>query len=242
MKKPFERRPSVLLAGTFLFSFLLAVGIPNELGRPFSLPVTLGICAALAVPLLLSLFFLFRFRPGGMELMQKPLPSGKWLVLGLADMETGKSVSLPYGMTAQRSYDKIVITRSDEKEPEDDAPVKVKGSIETSIYPYDKNVSISKKEYTKMIDYDKINSALVLRTPGPDDFIVVDGRGGTKKLSRYFTHAKVERNERLSFPVVADGDEIVWIVGLRLSERYKVEDSTKRVMEIRYVSEDIKEI
>ena len=84
MKKLFERRPSVLLAGTFLFSFLLAVGIPNELGRPFSLPVTLGICAALAVPLLLSLFFLFRFRPGGMELMQKPLPSGKWLVLGLA--------------------------------------------------------------------------------------------------------------------------------------------------------------
>ena len=39
MKKLFERRPSVLLAGTFLFSFLLAVGIPNELGRPFSLPV-----------------------------------------------------------------------------------------------------------------------------------------------------------------------------------------------------------
>lgn len=164
------------------------------------------------------------------------------LVLGLVDMETGKSVNLPYGMTAQRSYDKIVVTRGDEKEPEDGEPIKVKGSIETSIYPYDKNVSISKKEYTKMIDYDKINSALVLRTPGPDDFIVVDGRGGTKKLSRYFTHAKVERNERLSFPVVADGDEIVWIVGLRLSERYKVEDSTKRVMEIRYVSEDIKEI
>ena len=74
----------------------------------------------------------------------------------------------------------------------------------------------------------------VLRTPKPDDFIVVSSDGGTKKLSRFFTHSKIDREQRAVFPVVADGNEIIWVVGLRLSERYKVTGSTKRVMKITY--------
>ena len=108
------------------------------------------------------------------------------------------------------------------------------GTITTEIIPYDASLDLSKKEYTKLIDCDKINFVPVLRTPQPDDFIVVSGEGGSKKLSRFFTHSKVDREKRESFPVVADGDEIIWVVGLRLSERYKVTGSTKRVMKITY--------
>ena len=75
---------------------------------------------------------------------------------------------------------------------------------------------------------------LVLRNPEPDDFIVVTEEGGTKKLARFFTDRKVERNLRQSIPVVADGNEIVWIIGMRLSERYKISPSTKTVVEITY--------
>jgi tRNA(Ile)-lysidine synthase len=75
---------------------------------------------------------------------------------------------------------------------------------------------------------------LVLRTPEPEDFIVINESGGRKKLSRLFTDFKLDRSKRGNVPVVADGNEIVWVVGMRLSERYKITDSTETIMEISY--------
>ena len=160
-------------------------------------------------------------------------------VCALADMESGKSVDLIYGIQARRSYDTIVLSIkptsiTQEQTIEKSGESQPRGTITTEIIPYDASLDLSKKEYTKLIDCDKINFVPVLRTPQPDDFIVVSGEGGSKKLSRFFTHSKVDREKRESFPVVADGDEIIWVVGLRLSERYKVTGSTKRVMKITY--------
>ena len=158
--------------------------------------------------------------------------------ISLGDMESGKSVNLPYGMIAERVYGRIIIRKNSEDLDEEMAVI---GRLETESFDYDESISISKKEYTKMIDYDKINSALCLRLPQPEDYIVISAEGGTKKLSRFFTSEKVERSRRGSVPVVADGNEIVWIVGFRLSERYKVTSETRRVMRIDYVAEGIKE-
>ena len=152
-------------------------------------------------------------------------------VIALSEKESGKRVDLPYGMTAERIYDRISI-RSESVKTEGDGGVK--GSIVVGTFAYTEDLDISKKEYTKMIDCDKIKSTLVLRNPEPDDFIVVTEEGGTKKLARFFTDRKVERNLRQSIPVVADGNEIVWIIGMRLSERYKISPSTKTVVEITY--------
>ncbi|SEQ71112.1 tRNA(Ile)-lysidine synthase [Lachnospiraceae bacterium NE2001] len=157
-------------------------------------------------------------------------------ILSLADMESGKRVDLPYDMQAYRSYDKIVIIKKGAEPDAENLIIKPEGLIETEVFLYDESLDLSKKEYTKLIDCDKINFVPVLRIPKPDDFIVVSSDGGTKKLSRFFTHSKIDREQRAVFPVVADGNEIIWVVGLRLSERYKVTGSTKRVMKITYTN------
>ncbi|MBR6403905.1 MAG: tRNA lysidine(34) synthetase TilS [Eubacterium sp.] len=148
--------------------------------------------------------------------------------------ENGKRVNLPYGMVASRVYDRIVIKNvsSGESRETDD---KNEGRIVITEMTFSDHMEISKKEYTKMIDCGKIKSTLVLRKPSPDDYIVISKNGGSKKLSRYFTAEKVERDRRQDIPVVADGDEIVWIVGMRLSERYKVGPDTEKVAVIDYV-------
>ncbi len=166
----------------------------------------------------------------------------------LIDLETGKSVDLIYRMRARRSYNEIIICKDEKtsgkssyieeasiEEAFMDGMDTFPGVLETEVLDYDEGLEISKKEYTKMIDYDKIKTALVLRTPKQDDYIVINGDGGRKKLSRFFSHSKIEQSERTGFPVVADGDEIVWVVGLRLSEAYKVTPDTKRVMVLRYI-------
>ena len=154
-------------------------------------------------------------------------------VAGLARRDTGKEVSLPYEMYAERIYGKIRIGKVSgrlkgeiEGEPG--------GHLEIDTFPYKGDMEISKKEYTKMIDYDKIHLVPVLRTPQKDDYIVINSDGGRKKLYRYLSSSKIERDLRDLVPVVADGDEIIWIVGHRLSERYKIDENTKTVCIITY--------
>ena len=206
-------------------------------------------------------------------------------VIGLAELESGKKISLPYGMVAERVYSEIRISLvdgessrrgngnqqagcGDGKEHAGSGDGKEHagsgdgnehavsgdgkksgcgadaydekgeiGRIEIRELENSDDLDLSKKEYTKLIDCDKIKSTLCLRYPQAGDFLVINQNGGRKKLSRYFTEVKIERSLRDKVPVVADGDEIVWVVGYRLSENYKVTPSTRKVTEIRYIKE-----
>ena len=51
-------------------------------------------------------------------------------------------------------------------------------------------------------------------------------------MKDFFIDYKVERDERDRIPLICDGDEIMWVVGFRISEKYKVTDKTSRILEI----------
>jgi tRNA(Ile)-lysidine synthase len=53
---------------------------------------------------------------------------------------------------------------------------------------------------------------------------------GQKKLQDFFVDAKVPRHQRCRVPLVVSGGEIAWVVGFRVDERFKVTDSTRRVL------------
>ena len=91
---------------------------------------------------------------------------------------------------------------------------------------------ISEKRYTKTIDYGKITGTLVIRTRKPGDFLTVRSDGARKKLSDYFTDEKVPRDRRDRIPLLADGNEIVWVIGRRLGYRYRVSESTERFLTV----------
>ena len=63
---------------------------------------------------------------------------------------------------------------------------------------------------------------------------MVTSKGGKKKLKDYLIDEKIPRLERDHLMLLASGQEILWIVGKRISEAYKITESTKRVLEIKY--------
>ncbi len=91
---------------------------------------------------------------------------------------------------------------------------------------------IGKKTYTKIVDCDKIKSALVVRKHMEGDYIVIDKKGTKKKLSRFFIDEKIPVNKRDDILLVADGSEIVWVVGFRLNVRYYITKDTKRFIKL----------
>jgi tRNA(Ile)-lysidine synthase len=76
----------------------------------------------------------------------------------------------------------------------------------------------------------------VLRTRRQGDYIVPLGMQGRKKLQDFFVDEKYSRAERDRIPILCLGTEILWIVGGRISENYKVEDHTERIILLEYLT------
>jgi tRNA(Ile)-lysidine synthase len=74
----------------------------------------------------------------------------------------------------------------------------------------------------------------VLRTRRQGDYIVPLGMQGRKKLQDFFVDEKYAREERDHIPILCLGSEIIWVPGGRISENYKVDDSTERIILLEY--------
>ena len=103
--------------------------------------------------------------------------------------------------------------------------------ITAELLPFDGNFQqIPEKTYTKWFDYDKIKNTVQIRTRRPGDRIQVQSGGGHKKLKDYLIDSKIPQNQRDSLVLLADGKEIIWVVGMRISEAYKITQETKRIL------------
>lgn len=89
---------------------------------------------------------------------------------------------------------------------------------------------------TAVIDLAKVTFPLWLRRRRPGDRFRPLGAGGTQKLKEFFIDHRVPAGERERIPLVvsgADGEEIVWVAGYRIDERYRVDRYTARVLLLR---------
>ena len=148
-------------------------------------------------------------------------------VAALLEKETGKQLNLPYGLTAWTEYDFLWISRQN---PSDCVDNQSSISLIMKKIPYEKEQEIPQNRYTKWFDYDKINVGLSIRYRKNGDYLTLSG-GGKKKLRRYMIDEKIPENERDRIPVLADGDHVLWVVGYRISDYYKITDETEHILE-----------
>ena len=106
-------------------------------------------------------------------------------------------------------------------------------SIKFEVFPYDKEKEIPKSDYTKWFDYDRIDSTIVLRNRKVGDVIKTREVGGTKKLKDLMIDMKIYRGLRDGIPVVAMGSQVLWLVGYRSSEGYKVTEATQNILQVK---------
>ena len=108
------------------------------------------------------------------------------------------------------------------------------GKFTFSLMEWDLNKKISNEVYTKFFDYDKIKIGLQLRGRMPGDVIAIDDLNHHKKIKQYFVDKGMSRMDKEAAVLLADGNHIVWIVGDRIGADYKVSDTTKTVLKVKY--------
>jgi tRNA(Ile)-lysidine synthase len=152
-------------------------------------------------------------------------------------------VNLP-GLRLRREYDSIILTTKEHREPMPsmlfDKELTVPGVtliegtgclLKAAVLK--KRPTLTGKDWkTAYFDYEALSKPLRVRSVRIGDRMSPMGMEGHKKLKDLFIDAKVPRVERATIPLVESGGEVIWVVGLRQAESFRVTKRTKRVLKI----------
>ena len=157
------------------------------------------------------------------------------LVEGLADDAFARD--LPSGLRAETEYGKLVVSRASE----------TPRVVASSLLPVPGNADLGQAGtiVAEIVDPADIVGtpdsvtisadglgALVVDGVRPGDRMRPLGMTGTRKLSDLLVDEKVARRHRAAVPVVRDGQRVVWLAGVRMSEEYAVGPSTARAVRL----------
>ena len=93
---------------------------------------------------------------------------------------------------------------------------------------------IIKDEKTAQLDYNKLSNTLELRKWKQGDYFYPLGMKGRKKmLSDFFIDLKLNLFEKEDLWLLCSDHKIVWVVGHRIDDRYKITKSTEKILEIK---------
>lgn len=102
--------------------------------------------------------------------------------------------------------------------------------VETKLLEKINNSKLKKSDNVKYFDLDKINGEIKLRYRKDGDKFSPLGMTGTKKLKDIFINMKVPRETRDITPLLCFGNEVGWIVGYKVSEKFKIDKDTKNIL------------
>ena len=165
-------------------------------------------------------------------------------IMDLLDLFTGEGnrrVNLPFGILGKREYEKVFVGIVEKTKKEQEEDLELQLSI-LNVRDIDKNTQeLPQNQYTKWFDYDKIKGCLELRTRKAGDYLTIsDGAGKVKhkSLKDYMINEKIPKDIRETIPLVAEENHVLWAVGYRISEYYKISENTKRILQVQLISKN----
>ena len=163
-------------------------------------------------------------------------------VIKLAESESGKyidSPSLHYRIIKHRHWfiispynstgSETIIIEQDNK----------KVSFEHGVLEFEQLQTTNHQPQTSnniaCLDAKNICYPFILRKWKQGDYFYPLGMKKKKKLSRFFIDQKLSKTEKEKAWVIEMDKKIIWVVGKRIDERFKVTEKTKTVLKINYM-------
>jgi tRNA(Ile)-lysidine synthase len=87
-------------------------------------------------------------------------------------------------------------------------------------------------DFIATLNADNINFPLLLRRWEQGDYFYPLGMPHKKKLSKFFIDQKLSVNDKEKIWVIESNKKIIWIVGKRIDDRFKITDKTKKILSI----------
>lgn len=94
------------------------------------------------------------------------------------------------------------------------------------------NIEIPKDPHIAVFDYNKLTFPLELRVWHPGDRFMPFGMSNFKKVSDFLIDQKISIVEKERVHVITSNGEIIWVVGLRIDNRFKIDKGTQKIYRI----------
>lgn len=82
---------------------------------------------------------------------------------------------------------------------------------------------------TALIDAAQLLFPLTIRSWKAGDHFMPLGMKSMKKLSDFFIDLKIPLSEKQAIPIICSGENIIWVAGHRMDERFKITDETRKI-------------
>lgn len=113
-----------------------------------------------------------------------------------------------------------------------DGDGKISEPIALSFSVKNKGAALRKSMDLALLDHDLLKFPLLVRKWKNGDVIYPVGMNGKKKISDLLTDSKVSRPDKEKVYVLVSGNEIAWVIGMRVDKRYAATAATKKIFRI----------
>ncbi len=212
----------------------------------------LELLEAISEPVFTSLSSAFNESGGNLELNQiKSFPSSDFLLFHLAtrygfthqQCESIIQSTREVGVRVLSSTHEMILDRGmirielSNKENSGIVDIHIDAGAECGtgflqILPLERPEGFNPDPNIEFIAADRISNCLTVRTWITGDRFIPLGMQGSQKVSDLLTNLKYSTFQKRKVKVLLDGDKIVWVIGVRLSEEFKVGSSQKDVVKL----------
>ena len=157
----------------------------------------------------------------------------KILLLLINDKKPNKSVNFPKNIVVSKQYDKLIFSNFNFSEE-----YNIKLDKDVTLYSGKKILFLKEEDddsnYVCRLNSKDVTLPLYVRSKINGDKIEVKNLNGSKKVKDIFIDSKIALNERKTYPIVVDSNNIVvWIPGLKKS-KYNKEKNEKYDIILKY--------
>ena len=166
-------------------------------------------------------------------------------IFSLTALGTNKRVDLPRGLYAINIYGDIHIRSRKESVEDNDLEIIIPKedilqrkisfgdyTIGFNCIHKEKNINYDENSLIKYFNYDKISGNIVIRYRRNGDTIIPLGMTGKKKVKDIFIDMKIPKTKRDFIPIIQFGEDIAWILEVKMSDKYRIDSQTKDILKI----------
>lgn len=151
-------------------------------------------------------------------------------------------INLPNGVTAKRIYDKLVFSQKSSESPGEFCYF-LEGPGVFHLESLGRTISLVEIEkgdlanmgaspWIAFLDAERITYPLMIRNFRPGDRLIPLGMRGHRKLKDFFIDLKVPLDVRGRIPILTSKENLIWVCGLRIDDRFKVKGETRKVLKV----------
>lgn len=150
------------------------------------------------------------------------------LIKELSESQNGKKINLPCNLIAQKEYDYVTLYKIEKQIVAETYPFNVGKTNFAGLYNIDvkRTKKLEVQKDALIMDTKKIPETAIWRTRKNGDVFAKFG-SGAKALKNFFIDKKVPNRVRDFIPVLADGKNILCVLGYEISDTVKVTEDTK---------------